>query len=350
MRVDSGQVVAFPTLLTLWGLRGDGHFSSFATIEGGTTNMNSLKTNWMNKAAIVMMIAGTATTTMGADDASALERLEAARIAFENARAELQAAQAEVALITGKEVEVDTTTASASRDVQPDTEPETPADPTSWKDGWDFSANVGISGSTGNTESVSGRAALSGERDTSKYETSLAMAYTYASADGNKSTSRGEIALRNDWLTDSKWRYFAQGKYEYDEFQQWDHRLSGAVGIGYEFVKDDKHELIGRAGLGGSYEMGGTADEKFIPEGLLGLDWKYIISENSTLKASTTYYPSFDDFGEFRWVSGAGLEVVMDKESGMTLNTGFEHRHDSDPGSGFKNNDLDYYMGLGWKF
>lgn len=313
--------------------------------------MSILKTKWMNSAAIVMIIAGTTTTTYAiADDTSALERLEAARIAFDNARAELEAAQAEVALITGEAVEVETATASASRNVQPEAEPQTPADPTSWKDGWDFSANVGLSGSTGNTESVSGRAALSGERDTSKYETSLAMSYTYASADGNKSTSRGEVSLRNDWLTNSKWRYFAQGKYEYDEFQQWDHRLSGAAGVGYEFIKNDKHTLVGRVGLGGSYEMGGTAQEEFVPEGLVGLDWKYRISENSTLKASTTYFPSFDDFGEFRWVSGAGLEVVMDKESGMTLNTGFEHRHDSNPGSGFKNNDLDYYMGLGWKF
>ncbi|MCA9276333.1 MAG: DUF481 domain-containing protein [Phycisphaerales bacterium] len=284
-----------------------------------------------------------------ADRAAALERLEEARIAFEAAKAELEAAQREAAAVTGGEIK-GSTSAQSDDGVQPAEEADVPQDPSSWKDGWDWKAVVALTGASGNNENFSALASLSGERNTSKYETSLKLAYTYGTSDGTKNTSRGVLDLRNDWLTDSKWRYFADAKYEYDEFQSWDHRLSGHLGAGYEIIKDDKQELIGRLGFGGSYEFGGNADEHLIPEGLLGLDWKYQWTENTKLAASTTYYPSFDDFGEFRWNSNAGIEVVMDEESGMTLNAGIEHRHDSQPGTGKKPNDVLYFMGLGWSF
>lgn len=282
-----------------------------------------------------------------ADETDALARLEAARQAFETARAELIAAQEEAAQYNGVEA---TDTSVPAAPAQPEAE-ETPIpDPTSWQDGWEFSAVVGLNGATGNNENFSARAEISGERFTSKYETTAGLSYVYGNSAGTVNTSHGEAHIRNDWLTDSKWRYFAQGKYEYDEFQAWNHRLSVAGGVGYEIIKDDKQTLIGRAGLGASYEFGGNGDEEIVPEGLLGLDWDYKFSENTTFKASTTIFPSFDDAGEFRMVNSAGVEVVMDKERGMTLNTGFEHRHDSMPGAGIKKNDLDYYMGLGWKF
>ncbi len=299
---------------------------------------------------LLTLVAGSMLSSAAlASEEEAQARLAAARQAFEIARAELIAAEAEVSGYTETKA-AEAVDATTSVRTQPAEDAE-PMDPESWTDGWDWTAAVGFNGATGNNENFSGRVAIVGERKTSKYETAAGLAYIYGTSEGTKNTSRGEAFARNDWLTDSKWRYFAEGKWEYDEFQMWENRLSGAVGVGYEFINDDKQTLIGRAGIGGSYEMGGTVvDEKFIPEGLLGLDWSYKFSENTTFKASTTYYPSFDDFGEFRWHNSAGLEVVMDEESGMTLNTGFEHRHDSDPGAAFKNNDLDYYMGLGWKF
>ncbi len=310
---------------------------------------------YMKHAVFAGLIAmsGLAQVSMAGDTeterAAALERLEQARIAFEAAKAELEAAQRDAAAVTGGAIQSEGS--SENTDAQPAEEPETPEDPSSWADGWSWKAFTGVNGASGNNENFSARASIDGERFTSKYETTLKLSYTYGTSDGTKNTSRGVASINNDWLTDSKWRYFAQGKYEYDEFQQWDHRLSGAVGIGYELYKDEETTLlIGRLGIGGYYEIGNNADEEFIPEGLIGLDLRHKWTENTTLTASTTYYPSFDDFGEFRWNSNAGIEVVMDKESGMTLNAGIEHRHDSLSGPGQRPNDIEYYMGLGWSF
>lgn len=311
----------------------------------------------IGRVAAVLALVGVAGAALGADVTgereAALERLEAARVAFEAAKAELEAAQREAAQLTGGEISV-VSEREATRRAQPaDEQADVPdPEPTSWTKGWTWKAFAGVNGASGNSENFSARLALDGERFTSKYETKLAFSYIYGTSDGNKDTSRGVASLKNDWLIeDSKWRVFGEAKYEYDEFQEWDHRVSAAVGLGYELYQDeDTTLLIGRAGVGGYYEIGEEADEEFVPEGLIGLELRHKLSENAKLNATTTYYPSFDDFGEFRWQTNAGLEVVMDKDSGMTLNTGFEHRHDSEPGDGRKYNDLTYYMGLGWTF
>ncbi len=288
--------------------------------------------------------------------AEAIARVEAAQQALLAAQAELLAAQSEAAQFETASTNTSTRVANTESDAQPESADaadggsDLPAPKLGWTEGWDYAFSAGISGASGNNENFSGRLSLTGERKTDEMETTGHASYIYSTSDGEQSASRGEIGLRNDWLLDGPWRFFAQGKYEYDEFQAWQHRLSGALGFGYEFINNDKTTLIGRAGVGGSYEFGKNADEEFVPEGLLGLDWTHQLSENTKLTATTTYFPSFDDFGEFRWNSGAGIEVLLDGDSGMTMNAGIEHRHDSTPGAGIKPNDVSYYMGVGWKF
>ena len=308
--------------------------------------------NIIKPAAIALLVlSGTALASDRSDAiARAHERVEAAQQALEAAQAELAAAQAQ-AESTQSTTQTTTQTTSAA---QPENAaPEQAAQatqPLAWNEGWDYNFSAGISGAAGNNENFAGRVTLGGERLTEAMETRIHASYLYATSDGARSASRGELGINNDWLLEGPWRYFAEAKYEYDEFQAYQHRLSGAVGVGYEFINTDKTTLIGRAGLGGSYEFGKNADEKFIPEGVLGLDWTHQLSANTKLAASTTYYPSFDDFGEFRWNNSAGIEVLLDAETGMTMNAGIEHRHDSTPGMNIKPNDVNYYMGVGWKF
>jgi putative salt-induced outer membrane protein YdiY len=309
-------------------------------------------------AATVLIVSGSALASDTANSReAAIARLEAAQQALEAAQAELAAAQTEAAMYAEATSSVakskTTTKATNTTSDQPEGNVEDASEAAqdlAWNEGWDYSFSAGISGASGNNENFAGRVTLGGERLTEAMETRGHASYLYSTSEGQRSASRGEIGLKNDWLLDGPWRYFAQGLYEYDEFQAYQHRLSGAVGVGYEFINNDTTTLIGRVGVGGSYEFGKNADEKLVPEGLLGLDWTHKLSANTKLTASTTYYPSFDDFGEFRWVNSAGIEVLLDAETGMTMNAGIEHRHDSTPGTGIKPNDVDYYMGVGWKF
>lgn len=255
-------------------------------------------------------------------------RVESAEATKSEAQAELDAARAELDAAQ-----------TALRD----------ATPLTLTQGWDFDAQVGLNGSTGNTEKVNYRAGINGTRETKKLATSLSLLYSYQKSEGVKTQNRFVAEGTNDWkLEDSKWRVFGNLKYEYDEFQDWDQRYSGFAGVGYELVKNDKHTLIGRVGLGGNQTIGG-ADEEFTPEALLGLDYTWKIKQGQSFKAGTTVFPSLDDLNEFRAINYAEYQIVLAEDSGMVLTTGAEHRHDSDPGTA-KHNELDYYLTLGWRF
>ncbi len=312
--------------------------------------------------ALLAALSVSSTLAFGADVEDARSRVEEARRALEAARAEYEAAMMELAAAQSEEsggeaVVRSGSSGSAGASLQP-AEGTEGADPAAQEaieepgffENWGFSVQAGITGSSGNNENFSGRVGITGERKTETMETTAFASYLYSTADGQKSAARGEAGIRNDWLLDGPWRVFGEGLYEYDEFQAWQHRVSVAGGVGYEFVSTDKTTLIGRAGAGASYEMGSNADETLVPEGLVALDLTHRLSDASVVKASTEYRPSFDDWGEFRWINKAGLEVLLDKETSMTFNVGAEHRHDSDPGTGIKPNDVNYYLTLGWKF
>lgn len=302
--------------------------------------------NRFRDVCVVVALAGVAVgVSAGADVDSAQRRVEEAQRAVELALAELRAAEAELADAQG---------GTGRRSVaQPESGDQASAaieDEPGFFGGWDYSLSAGITGSSGNSENFSGRVRLDGERLTEAMETRIHAQYLYETSDGQQSASRGEAGIKNDWLLDGPWRVFANGLYEYDEFQAWQHRLSAAGGVGYEFVKNEKTTLVGRVGAGGSFETGANADEEFVPEGYAGLSLSHKLSEATSFEASTEYFPSFDDAGEFRMTNSVGLEVILDAETGMTFGAGAEHRHDSDPGMGIKPNDLDYYMTIGWKF
>lgn len=219
----------------------------------------------------------------------------------------------------------------------------------SFLDFWKWTVEIGLAGSDGNSETLNVRGALGGKRETTEMVTTLGLSYIYTTDNGQTSKSRGEALIRNDWnLGDTPWIAFAQGKAEYDEFQDWDWRLSGFGGVGYKFIKNDKTTLIGRIGAGGSYEIGGT-NEMFVPEGLLGLDYEHKFNDKHRMFVTAEYYPSFDDFPEYRFLVRGGYEILLDAESNMFFRLGAEDRYDSTP-EGRKRNDIDYFATVGWNF
>lgn len=230
-------------------------------------------------------------------------------------------------------------------------EPPPPPVKFSFWNGWKRTVDLGVIGSEGNSETFGARAALGAQRKTNYMETTVGLSYVYNTDNGEKTKSRGELTARNDWLfgKDSRWGFFAEGKVEYDEFQDWDWRLSGFVGPSYAFVRNDKTLLRGRVGIGGSYELGGD-DNGFEPELLLGLDFEHAFNDRNKVFASAEYLPSLSDFPDYRVNSKAGWEILIDEKSGANLKLGVVDRYDSDPGDGFKKNDIEYFVTLGWSF
>ncbi len=228
--------------------------------------------------------------------------------------------------------------------------PEAVAPPESFFTGWKGNAELGINGASGNSENFAFRAGFGLKRDVEKMATSLALSYNYGTSDGEKNTDRGRLDLRNDWkLTPSRWRVFLQGAVEYDQFQDWDWRTTAFTGVGYELVKTDKILFMPRAGIGATKEFGGS-DNRIRPEALGGFDFEYKIKDGHRLFVNVDSFWNLLDTPQYRVLTLAGYEILLDKDSGMALKLGLEDRYQSSPGSGKKRNDLLYFATLVWNF
>ncbi|MDX2132486.1 MAG: DUF481 domain-containing protein [Planctomycetota bacterium] len=234
-------------------------------------------------------------------------------------------------------------------DMPPD-EPDALPQPTSWLRGWKGAVNLGANGSEGNSDNLSLRGVVTAKRTTERLETTGSIGYVYAADAGTTSTSRGEAFIRNDWnIPDSRWGYFAQAKAEYDEFQDWDWRLSTSAGPSYQLVKTDSTSLRLRAGAGAAYEIGGD-DEGLEPELLAGADFEHKFTERTRFFASAEFFPSLSDWPQHRANASAGLEVLLDPDSKTNLKVGVTDRYSSDPGANTRRNDVDFFVTLGWEF
>lgn len=223
-------------------------------------------------------------------------------------------------------------------------------EPGSFWEGWEGSVEGGVNGSSGNSENFNVRMGFGATRRVESMETSLDGTYTWATDAGEKTKSRGDLNARNDWsLGESAWFVFAVGKVEYDEFQDWRWRFSAIVGPGYALVRDEVTTLKLRGGIGVSRELGGSRNE-LIPELDLGVDFEHKLTERQSIFLTHDTYPSVEDFADFRTVTKAGWEIVVDPEVNLLLKLGIEHRHQSEPGEGFKENDVDYFAVVGWRF
>ncbi len=199
---------------------------------------------------------------------------------------------------------------------------------------WKVSLELGFTGTQGNTETTDIRLALLAGRETTEARIALDTSYLYGETSGDRRLNRFTAGGRHDWLfPESRWFIFAQARYDYDEFQSWEQRVTGGAGVGYEFVKNDTVRLMGRAGLGAVWEIG-SEDDGIEPEAILGLDFGWQITSRQRLGATTTFYPNLGDLGEFRIVSSADWTIQLDQASGIDLKLGVAHEHQSrvDPG------------------
>lgn len=188
---------------------------------------------------------------------------------------------------------------------------------------WKSRFEAGLNGSAGRTEKLDARFVFATERRTDASRLAFDATYRTTTSNGDKTESKFDAGGIHDWyFKDSPWLAFVQGRFELDEFAAYDQRYSVGGGVGYTFIKDDKTELVGRAGLGGNYERGGPNDGNFTPEGVLKLDLTHHFNEIASITAGGAYYPDLSAFGDYRAVLTAAVQTKLSADSPASLKFG----------------------------
>ena len=213
---------------------------------------------------------------------------------------------------------------------------------------WERSLEVGINGSEGNAQAFSLVASTRLKRETDRSVMKTEIVYGRSEANSVLTQHYGFWDSRWDFkLGDSRWSYFNLFRLEFDEFKAFDYRLTLSSGLGYDIIKTDARKLTGRFGAGVSREFGG-GDERYIPEAVFGMDYEHQLTKRQKLVATADYFPSWDDFGDYRIVANASWELLLDEETNLSLKIGAIDRYDSTP-FGREPNDIDYFVTLLWK-
>jgi len=213
---------------------------------------------------------------------------------------------------------------------------------------WKNDVEAGLNGSSGNSDSLSlhagHTASYKDEEDGWKFST----AYDKAKSDGVESRNQFIADLQKDWFWNgSPWFAFAQSRYDWDKFKDWDYRLAASGGTGYEFINDGTWYLTGRFGLGGNKTFG-DLEEVFTREAILAFNAAWTISERESVDFNTTFYPSLDESGEYRNISAFNWKMKMTDKGSLAMKIGLINEYDSLAPEGTNKNDFKYNLSLVW--
>jgi putative salt-induced outer membrane protein YdiY len=153
--------------------------------------------------------------------------------------------------------------------------------------------------------------------------------------------------VRHDWLNPGqRWFWFVDGRYDFDDFQSWTHRIAGHGGAGYHLLQDEKMTLDILGGAGFRKEFGSENDD-IIPEGLLGLDYTWRMTSRQNFVASVRYLPSLTELEDYRTRSSLEWRYVLEQELALTLSAGLLHEYQNVVDPGKDRNDLRVWIGMG---
>jgi len=215
---------------------------------------------------------------------------------------------------------------------------------------WDYKLTLGFSFSDGNTENASFAGAFVATlEEEDDYTLTFDSAYFYAKDASETTDNKFTAGVNFDKNLDERWLWFIRGRYDYDQFKSWDHRVSGHTGFGYKWFNTDEFTLITYAGAGAAKEFGSDRNE-IIPEGLLGAELEWNITDGQSIKASSTYFPSLLSIDDFRLVNAASYNVEINKADGLSFSVGFLHEHQSIVDPGVDRNDFKVFGGLTFDF
>jgi len=213
---------------------------------------------------------------------------------------------------------------------------------------WSISFELGINGNSGNSETLNLTSGLDLEQKHDLITNSIRFRYNHATAEDIEIKNNAMLKLGHErQLADSRWSLFARNDLIYDRFKAFDLRVVLNAGLGYTFFASEISTFKGRIGAGTSREIGGPDDE-WVPEAVLGLDYRRQLTARQKLTAIVDYYPQIDQFSDFRMITDISWELLVDEEANLSLKLSVIDEYDSTP-HGRKPNDLNYAMLLLWK-
>jgi len=209
---------------------------------------------------------------------------------------------------------------------------------------WKRSAELGINGNEGNTQDTDIHIGIKGDFSNEVKRWSISSVYNNGSDDNETTKSDFFAQFTRDYLNPSTPYFsFIKGRYDWDEFEDWDYQIDLSAGVGTQLIKKDTWSLIGRTGLGISKEFGGENDD-WTPEALFGIESLWSLSKHHSIEFTNTLYPNLNELGEFRNLTELNWKIGLADINNMSLKVGLVNDYDSLADGDSQENDFQYRL------
>ncbi|MBN1871243.1 MAG: DUF481 domain-containing protein [Candidatus Omnitrophica bacterium] len=212
--------------------------------------------------------------------------------------------------------------------------------------------SVGYTLADGNTENQQLNAGfLINRHKRHVYELTVKGDLYYSSSNGETDAEKwfGYARYAYSFGPSKMWYNFFKIEADRDKFSDIEYRLIPSAGIGYWFSDADDFKLMAEvaAGIEHTDYAGETETEDelaIIPRAY----YETAIFRNSRLGQDVTFYPSVEEWGEFRMHAETSLiNPLSDK---LSVNFSFIDDYDSDPGGDAEKNDIRFISSLKYSF
>ncbi len=218
----------------------------------------------------------------------------------------------------------------------------------SFGDLWTGSADVGLSLTSGNSNTRTFTAGIRGARATVRDKITVYANAVQASNStlGPSITTAKAIwfGARYDYNISRKMFAFGGADFEYDKPQKLDLRAVFSAGLGYRAIRNERTQLDLFSGAAYNREYYSNGLRRNSAEILFGDELKHRINPRMLLAQRLVVFPSITNAGQFRSVLDASLLTNLNSWLGWHVT--IADRYNSKPVAGAKSNDLLFSTGL----
>lgn len=233
---------------------------------------------------------------------------------------------------------------------------------------WETSTGLGVTITSGNSESLMFAADFVTGRKAPKNEMVFGIVAGYGEAKPQATSDNPDPSLdkNTDFLRafEQYNQLFGEKLYAYlktdflhDDIAEIMYRVTIAPGAGYYFLKDDRLDLSGEVGPGYVFERvlarnelgGGYYDDNDYASLRVAERFNFKISKTARLWQMVEYLPEITRWAD-NWILNAEVGIEADLTTHIALRVVGQDTYDNEPATGRESNDLKLIAGIRYKF
>lgn len=215
--------------------------------------------------------------------------------------------------------------------------------------GWDGSANVGFSYTSGNSNNITMSTSIRAAKVRPTDGLIIYVRSLWNSNHRSNSTTQNAYwgGARYDRTIDNRIFGFVSYDFERDRPKRLTFRSVAGGGVGHRTIRNDRTQL--EFLVGGAWNRTWRDDgDTNTPEGLAGLTFKHKFNDKLKLQNSLTFFQNITDLHKYRSLFDSTLSVDLTPRIGFVFSVG--DRFNNDPIGASQKNDFLFTTGLKWNF